>query len=85
MWPGVAVLPVMSAGVTDGLYLRRTGIPVCGVSGLFGDMDDARAHGRDERIRIENFYEGQEFLHRLVQALTDGTVQKLHTRAHQGV
>ena len=50
MWPGVRVLPVMSTGATDGLYLRREGIPVYGVSGLFRDMDDNRAHGQDERI-----------------------------------
>ena len=74
MWPGVRVLPVMSTGATDGLYLRNAGIPVYGVSGLFGDMDDVRAHGRDERIRIEAFFEGQEFLYRLVKALSGGGV-----------
>ncbi|HUF76350.1 MAG TPA: M20/M25/M40 family metallo-hydrolase [Longimicrobiales bacterium] len=74
MWPGVQVLPVMSTGATDGLYLRREGIPVYGVSGLFGDMDDNRAHGQDERIRVEHFYEGQEFLYRLVKALSGGGV-----------
>jgi acetylornithine deacetylase/succinyl-diaminopimelate desuccinylase-like protein len=74
MWPGVRVLPVMSTGATDGLYLRREGIPVYGVSGLFGDMEDVRAHGQDERIAIESFYEGQEFLYRLVKALTGGGV-----------
>jgi acetylornithine deacetylase/succinyl-diaminopimelate desuccinylase-like protein len=74
MWPGVEVLPVMSTGATDGLYLRREGIPVYGVSGLFGDMDDVRAHGQDERINIQNFFEGQEFLYRLVKALTGGGI-----------
>jgi acetylornithine deacetylase/succinyl-diaminopimelate desuccinylase-like protein len=74
MWPGVTVLPVMSTGATDGLYLRREGIPVYGVSGLFGDMDDVRAHGQDERILIENFYQGQEFLYRLVKALSGGGI-----------
>ncbi|HUP52479.1 MAG TPA: M20/M25/M40 family metallo-hydrolase [Longimicrobiales bacterium] len=74
MWPGVPVLPVMSTGATDGLYLRREGIPVYGVSGLFGDMDDNRAHGQDERVRVEHFYEGQEFLYRLVKALSGGGV-----------
>lgn len=74
MWPGVAVLPVMSTGATDGLYLRRAGIPVYGVSGLFGDMDDNRAHGQDERVRVEHFHEGQEFLYRLVKALSGGGV-----------
>ena len=74
MWPGVKVLPVMSTGATDGLYLRREGIPVYGVSGLFGDMDDVRAHGQDERISIQSFYEGQEFLFRLVKALSGGGI-----------
>ncbi|MXZ38548.1 MAG: M20/M25/M40 family metallo-hydrolase [Holophagales bacterium] len=72
MWPGVPVLPVMSSGATDGLYLRNAGIPVYGVSGIFGDMDDVRVHGRDERIRIDHFHEGQEFLYRLVKALAGG-------------
>lgn len=74
MWPGVPVLPVMSTGATDGLYLRREGIPVYGVSGLFHDMDDSRAHGQDERILMEHFYEGQEFLYRLVKALAGGGI-----------
>ena len=73
MWPGVPVVPTMSTGATDGLYLRRAGIPVYGVSGLFGDVDDVRSHGQDERILIESFYEGQEFLYRLVKALS-GTI-----------
>lgn len=74
MWPGVKVLPVMSTGATDGLSLRRAGIPTYGVSGLFGDMDDVRAHGQDERIRVQAFYEGQEFIYRLVKALTGGGI-----------
>lgn len=69
MWPGVPVLPVMSTGATDALFLRNAGIPVYGVSGLFHDIGDVRAHGQDERIRIDSFYEGQEFLYRLVRAL----------------
>jgi acetylornithine deacetylase/succinyl-diaminopimelate desuccinylase-like protein len=47
---------------------------VYGVSGIFGDMDDTRAHGQNERILIEHFYEGQEFLYRLVKALSGGGV-----------
>jgi acetylornithine deacetylase/succinyl-diaminopimelate desuccinylase-like protein len=74
MWPGVPVLPIMSTGATDGLYLRRAGIPVYGVSGLFGDMDDVRAHGKDERIEIKSYYEGQEFLYRLVKSLSGGGI-----------
>ena len=70
MWPGVPVIPTMSTGATDGLYLRIAGIPVYGVSGLFGDIDDVRAHGQNERIRIESYFEGQEFLYRLTKDLT---------------
>jgi acetylornithine deacetylase/succinyl-diaminopimelate desuccinylase-like protein len=52
MWPGVVVTPVMATGATDGKHLRAAGIPVYGVSGMFGDVDDVRAHGRDERIGV---------------------------------
>ena len=70
MWPGVPVVPTMLTGATDGLALRNAGIPTYGVSGLFGDVDDIRAHGQDERIGVEAFYEGQTFLYRLVKALS---------------
>ena len=70
LWPGVPVVPIMSTGATDGLYLRNAGIPTYGVSGFFEDADDTRAHGRDERLGVKQFYEGREFLYRLVKALS---------------
>jgi acetylornithine deacetylase/succinyl-diaminopimelate desuccinylase-like protein len=70
LWPGVPVVPIMGTGATDSLYLRREGTPMYGVSGIFGDIDDVRAHGRDERIGIRAFNEGREFLYRLVKALS---------------
>jgi acetylornithine deacetylase/succinyl-diaminopimelate desuccinylase-like protein len=70
LWPGVPVIPTMSSGATDALHLRGAGIPVYGVDGIFEDVDDIRAHGRDERLRVTSFYEGQEFLYRLVKALS---------------
>jgi acetylornithine deacetylase/succinyl-diaminopimelate desuccinylase-like protein len=70
MWPGVPVVPVMSTGATDSLYLRNAGIPIYGTSGIFGDIDDSRAHGKDERISVKSFYDGQEYLYRLVKAYT---------------
>lgn len=78
MWPGVPVIPTMSTGATDGLYLRNAGIPVYGVSGLFGDIDDVRAHGQNERIGVQAFFEGQEFLYRLTKALTREDVRQDH-------
>jgi len=75
MWPGVNVTPIMSTGATDGKFLRRQGIPVYGVSGMFGDMDDVRAHGKDERIGVKEFYDGVEFMYRFMKALTSVTNQ----------
>jgi acetylornithine deacetylase/succinyl-diaminopimelate desuccinylase-like protein len=70
MWPGVPVIPTMSTGATDGLYLRIAGTPVYGVSGLFGEIDDVRAHGQNERILIKSYFDGQEFLYRLTKTLS---------------
>jgi acetylornithine deacetylase/succinyl-diaminopimelate desuccinylase-like protein len=68
MWGDVPVIPTMSTGATDGLYLRNAGIPVYGVSGLF--YTDTGAHGMNERISAKAFYEGLEFMTRLVKSLT---------------
>jgi acetylornithine deacetylase/succinyl-diaminopimelate desuccinylase-like protein len=70
MWPGVPVVPLMSTGATDAVFPRSVGIPVYGVSGIFGDIDDVRIHGRDERILITSYYESLEFLYRLVKEYT---------------
>jgi acetylornithine deacetylase/succinyl-diaminopimelate desuccinylase-like protein len=69
LWPGATVLPIQLAGATDGMYLRAVGIATYGMQGFFTNRDDFRAHGRDERISVESFYEGQTFLYRLVKAL----------------
>jgi acetylornithine deacetylase/succinyl-diaminopimelate desuccinylase-like protein len=69
MFSGVVVVPVMSTGATDGLYFRNAGIPTFGVDGTFGDIDDVRAHGRDERVGVKQYFEGLEFQYRLIKAL----------------
>jgi len=69
IWPGVPVVPIMVMGATDGSYLRRAGIPCYGVQGFFFDAADIRFHGRDERMGVESFYEGQAFLYDLVKTL----------------
>jgi acetylornithine deacetylase/succinyl-diaminopimelate desuccinylase-like protein len=71
-WPGAVVLPTMSAGATDGSYLRNAGIPTYGHSGLAGDINDSRIHGKDERIPVKSFYEGEDYLYRLVKMLSGG-------------
>ncbi len=72
LWPSVPVLPMMVPGATDGLYLRAAGIPTYGVQGFFMERDDIRAHGRDERMSVNGFYEGQTFLYQLVKVLCTG-------------
>src|SRR5438309_8854622 len=66
--PGAPIVPVMEAGATDGLFLRNAGIPTYGVSAVFEDPNDIRAHGRDERIAVESFYDALEFWHRMLRA-----------------
>ena len=70
LWPGVPTVPMMVMGATDGLYLRAAGIPTYGIQGFFYDRDDIRFHGRDERLKVQSFYEGQTFLYELVKRLT---------------
>ena len=66
----IPVIPTMGTGATDSKYLRAAGIPGYGVSGIFGDPNDVRAHGRDERVLVKSFFDGQEFLYRLVKTLS---------------
>ncbi len=66
----IPVIPTMSTGANDSRFFLTVGVPSYGVSGLFMDPSvDARAHGRDERMRIQSYYEGQEFLYRLTKLL----------------
>lgn len=72
--PDVLVIPTMGTGATDSKYLRAAGIPGYGVSGLMGDPNDGRAHGKDERVLIKSYYESEDFLYRLVKDLSSGKV-----------
>jgi acetylornithine deacetylase/succinyl-diaminopimelate desuccinylase-like protein len=73
-WPGSVVIPLMSAGATDGSFLRNAGIPTYGHSGIALDAGDAaRIHGKDERVPIKSFYTGNEYLYRLVKQLAGGS------------
>ena len=70
LWPGLPVVPVMETGFTDGKHLRAGGIPTYGISQMFYDIDDTRAHGKDERIRTADFYDGLEFGYRLMKEMS---------------
>ena len=69
MFPGVVVVPVMSTGATDGLFLRNADIPTYGIDGTFSDIDDVREHGKDERVGVKQYFDGLEFQYRLIKAL----------------
>jgi len=72
MWPGVPVIPEMITGATDGTATNAAGLPTYGVSGVGIDSDDVRFHARDERVRVQAFYDGAEFYYRFLKVLTSG-------------
>jgi acetylornithine deacetylase/succinyl-diaminopimelate desuccinylase-like protein len=72
MWPGAVVVPEMSTGASDGLYVRNAGIPVYGVSAVFERIDDIRAHGRDERIGVKSYHDAAQYWYQLVKTLASG-------------
>ncbi|QGW66768.1 M20/M25/M40 family metallo-hydrolase [Lysobacter soli] len=68
-FPGVPVIPSMSTGATDGLYMSAVGIPTYGVPGMWGDPDGNGAHGLNERLEVRSVYVGRDYLFDLVKAL----------------
>jgi acetylornithine deacetylase/succinyl-diaminopimelate desuccinylase-like protein len=72
MWPGVNVVPAMSAGATDGRFMTPAGIPTYGVSGIFADGETTNAHGLNERVAVKSLMEGRVFLYRLAKAYSGG-------------
>ena len=71
-WPGTPVVPEMSTGATDGLYTRNAGIPTYGVGAVFDDINDSRAHGRDERVGVKEYHQAAEYWYELVKRLAGG-------------
>jgi len=67
IWPGVPIIPVLTAGATDGAFLSPVGIPTYGVTGMFGDPDGNGVHGLNERIRVTSLYNGRDFLYAIVK------------------
>ncbi|NDK37549.1 M20/M25/M40 family metallo-hydrolase [Pseudoxanthomonas gei] len=70
-FPGVPVIPSMSTGATDGLYLSAVGIPTYGVPGPWGDPDGNGVHGLDERLEVRSVYTGRDYLFDLVKVLAE--------------
>jgi acetylornithine deacetylase/succinyl-diaminopimelate desuccinylase-like protein len=70
MWPGIPIVTTMPTGATDGIYLRIAGISTYGIACMFFDMEDHRSHGKDERVAVQDFYDGVEFGYRFMKALS---------------
>jgi acetylornithine deacetylase/succinyl-diaminopimelate desuccinylase-like protein len=70
MWPGLKVIPAMSAGASDGVYTSAAGLPTYTIAGVAIDKDNIRAHGQDENISIESFDKGNEFFYRYMKLIT---------------
>ena len=70
-FPGVPLVPTMSTGATDGIYLEAIGIPVYGVPGFWGDPDGNGVHGLNERRSVRALYVGRDFLNDLIKAYAD--------------
>jgi acetylornithine deacetylase/succinyl-diaminopimelate desuccinylase-like protein len=68
-WPGAPVVPDMETGASDSKYTNAAGIPSFGFSALAIDRDDVRAHGKDERLRVDAYYDGVDFYYRFLKAL----------------
>ena len=69
MWPGVPLVPTMATGFSDDRQTRNAGIPSYDVSGVWIDVNENRAHGRDERVGVQAFDESVEFTYRLIKAM----------------
>jgi acetylornithine deacetylase/succinyl-diaminopimelate desuccinylase-like protein len=72
IWPGVAIVPTMLPGYTDGKYLNPAGVPTYGLSGLFEDREGNYEHGLNERMRVKSLMDGRRFLHEVVKLYADG-------------
>jgi acetylornithine deacetylase/succinyl-diaminopimelate desuccinylase-like protein len=67
-YPGVPLVPTMSTGATDGVFLEAIGIPTYGVPGDWGDPDGNGAHGLNERESVRAVMTGRDFWTDLVKA-----------------
>jgi acetylornithine deacetylase/succinyl-diaminopimelate desuccinylase-like protein len=72
IWPGVAIVPTMATGATDGRFLNASGVPTYGLSGMFHDAEGSRAHGLNERIRVKSLMDGRRFLYEVVKLYANG-------------
>jgi acetylornithine deacetylase/succinyl-diaminopimelate desuccinylase-like protein len=68
-WPGLKVVPNMSVGASDGVFTSAAGMPTYTITGVANDRDNERLHGKDERLGVESFYQGNEFFYQYIRAI----------------
>jgi acetylornithine deacetylase/succinyl-diaminopimelate desuccinylase-like protein len=69
-WPQAKVIPFLDPGASDAKYTIAAGLPTYTFGGVAVDRDDVRAHGRDERLAVAEFYKWNRFFYRYVSELT---------------
>jgi acetylornithine deacetylase/succinyl-diaminopimelate desuccinylase-like protein len=69
MWPGAPVVPSMAVGASDSVYTNAAGLPTYMVSGSALARDDFRAHGQDERLGVQSFYNSVDFFYDYLKAV----------------
>jgi acetylornithine deacetylase/succinyl-diaminopimelate desuccinylase-like protein len=70
-YPGIPLVPSMSTGATDGIFLESIGIPSYGPPGLFGDPDGNGTHGLNEHMAVRAVYTGRDLLTELIKTYAD--------------
>ncbi|MFC5527047.1 M20/M25/M40 family metallo-hydrolase [Rhodanobacter ginsengisoli] len=68
-FPGVEIVPGMSAGASDSMYFRNAGVPSYGIDAAFTKPDDTFAHGLNEKLPASEVAAGLEFWHRVLTRL----------------
>jgi acetylornithine deacetylase/succinyl-diaminopimelate desuccinylase-like protein len=69
-WPSAKLVPSMSAGASDAIFTDAAGLPTYTFGGVTFERDDARAHGRDERLSVAAFYTWNRLFYRYLKAVT---------------
>jgi acetylornithine deacetylase/succinyl-diaminopimelate desuccinylase-like protein len=70
--PGARVVPTQASYATDGAVYRNAGIPTYGAGGVFIKDSEEFAHGLNERIRVDQFYNALTYWTVIVKTLAGG-------------
>jgi acetylornithine deacetylase/succinyl-diaminopimelate desuccinylase-like protein len=71
MFPGLPIVPSMSTGASDSIFVSAAGIPAYGAPGILAEYDGGGIHGLNEHIRVSSVMKGRTYLYRLVKLYAD--------------